>query len=71
MQRCVQSKGSYPPGSHHSAEDPTYRQGTAVSDVRGKGTGADSFLVLVFQSHVSDLKCGFPLSMKIKSEGIL
>lgn len=43
----------------------TYKQGTAGSNVRGKSTGADSFIVLAFQSRVSDTECGFLLSMKI------
>ena len=53
------------------AEDPTYKQGTATSDVRGKSTGADSFIVLAFQSRVSDMKGGFLSSMKTKSERIV
>lgn len=44
----------------------TYKQGTAGSKVRGKSTGADSFIVLAFQSHVSGTKCGFLLSMKME-----
>lgn len=49
----------------------TCKQGTAVSNVRGKSRGADSFLMLAFQSHVSDMKCSFLWSMMIKSEGIV
>lgn len=37
----------------------TCKQETAVSNIRGESTGADSFLVLAFQSHVSNMKCGF------------